>query len=172
MQIRPYRPDDESEVVALWERCGLIRPWNDPRKDIARSKGVTSCNMTFIPKRQRRLHRPALKTLLAGVDSKAARNEALARAYLRHGYTLAEIGRAGGVALRHGQPHHQGNGGNLITRSKSELAGGRAQKRRIPVKWNIKPFVVRHQPILGYGRRSPRLRCRGLRSRGWCPAPG
>jgi putative transposase len=39
-----------------------------------------------MPKRQRRLHRPALKTLLAGVDSKAARNEALARAYLQHGY--------------------------------------------------------------------------------------
>jgi ribosomal protein S18 acetylase RimI-like enzyme len=23
-------------VVALWTRCGLVPPWNDPRKDIAR----------------------------------------------------------------------------------------------------------------------------------------
>ncbi|MFO1014662.1 MAG: GNAT family acetyltransferase [Caulobacteraceae bacterium] len=23
------------DVVALWERCGLTRPWNDPRADIA-----------------------------------------------------------------------------------------------------------------------------------------
>jgi len=27
---------DEEAVVALWERCGLTRPWNDPRKDIRR----------------------------------------------------------------------------------------------------------------------------------------
>ena len=40
MQIRPYRPDDESDVVALWERCGLTRPWNDPRKDIVRKLKV------------------------------------------------------------------------------------------------------------------------------------
>jgi hypothetical protein len=46
-----------------------------------------------IPKRQRLLHRPALKTLMAGVGSKARRNAAMARAYLKHGYTLAEIGR-------------------------------------------------------------------------------
>ena len=25
---------DEDAVIALWERCGLTRPWNDPRKDI------------------------------------------------------------------------------------------------------------------------------------------
>jgi DNA-binding MarR family transcriptional regulator len=50
-----------------------------------------------IPKRQRRLYRPALKTLLAGVNSKTARNKALARAYLQHGYTLIEIGRAAGL---------------------------------------------------------------------------
>jgi putative transposase len=50
-----------------------------------------------IPKRQRRLHRPSLKSLLAGMDSKAARNQALARAYLEHGYTLAEIGREVGL---------------------------------------------------------------------------
>jgi ribosomal protein S18 acetylase RimI-like enzyme len=27
-------------VIALWERCGLTRPWNDPRKDIARKLRV------------------------------------------------------------------------------------------------------------------------------------
>jgi hypothetical protein len=35
MWIRPFRPEDEDEVVSLWRRCGLVRPWNDPRKDIA-----------------------------------------------------------------------------------------------------------------------------------------
>ena len=36
MQIRSFQPDDEAAVIALWERCGLLRPWNDPRKDIQR----------------------------------------------------------------------------------------------------------------------------------------
>ena len=40
MRIRPYRPADEGRVVALWDRCGLLRPWNDPRKDIARKLRV------------------------------------------------------------------------------------------------------------------------------------
>jgi ribosomal protein S18 acetylase RimI-like enzyme len=33
---RPYRPADEAEVIGLWQRCGLTRPWNDPAKDIRR----------------------------------------------------------------------------------------------------------------------------------------
>jgi ribosomal protein S18 acetylase RimI-like enzyme len=36
MRIRTYHPADEDAVVALWQECGLTRPWNDPRKDIAR----------------------------------------------------------------------------------------------------------------------------------------
>ena len=46
-----------------------------------------------IPKQQRLVHRPSLDVLLAGSQSKAARNKAMVRAYLKHGYTLAEIGR-------------------------------------------------------------------------------
>lgn len=40
MDIRAFQPDDEPAVVALWERCGLVRPWNDPHKDIARKLRV------------------------------------------------------------------------------------------------------------------------------------
>ncbi|MFA6312822.1 MAG: GNAT family acetyltransferase [Sterolibacterium sp.] len=36
MLIRAFRPADEAAVVALWQECGLTRPWNDPRADIAR----------------------------------------------------------------------------------------------------------------------------------------
>ena len=36
MLIRPYEPRDESAVIDLWHRCALVRPWNDPKKDIAR----------------------------------------------------------------------------------------------------------------------------------------
>lgn len=40
IDIRPFKPADEEAVVDLWQRCGLLRPWNDPLKDIARKLGV------------------------------------------------------------------------------------------------------------------------------------
>jgi ribosomal protein S18 acetylase RimI-like enzyme len=36
MKIRAYETTDEQAVLALWQECGLTRPWNDPRRDIAR----------------------------------------------------------------------------------------------------------------------------------------
>ena len=33
--IAPISDDDISAVVALWQDCGLTRPWNDPAADIA-----------------------------------------------------------------------------------------------------------------------------------------
>ena len=40
MLVRPFETADEDAVIALWERCGLTRPWNDPRKDIRRKVRV------------------------------------------------------------------------------------------------------------------------------------
>ena len=40
LTIRPFHTADEADVVALWQACGLTRPWNDPHKDIARKLGV------------------------------------------------------------------------------------------------------------------------------------
>ena len=37
--IRPYRDADEGTIVALWEGCGLIRPWNPSSADIALLRG-------------------------------------------------------------------------------------------------------------------------------------
>jgi ribosomal protein S18 acetylase RimI-like enzyme len=38
--LREFADADEPAVVALWRRCGLVRPWNDPHKDIARKRCV------------------------------------------------------------------------------------------------------------------------------------
>ena len=38
--IREFAPDDTDAVVALWRACDLVRPWNDPHKDIARKLAV------------------------------------------------------------------------------------------------------------------------------------
>ena len=40
MEIRPYRESDQDAVVALWRECGLVKPWNDPVKDIRRKMGI------------------------------------------------------------------------------------------------------------------------------------
>jgi ribosomal protein S18 acetylase RimI-like enzyme len=40
VELRPFSPSDEAAVVDLWQRCGLTRPWNDPRKDIHRKLTV------------------------------------------------------------------------------------------------------------------------------------
>lgn len=36
--IAPISDDDISAVVALWQDCGLTRPWNDPAADIAQAR--------------------------------------------------------------------------------------------------------------------------------------
>jgi putative transposase len=58
---------------------------------------LQECSTREIPKRQRLVHRPSIKTLLAGTDSKTARNIAMAQAYLTHRYTLSEISKAVGL---------------------------------------------------------------------------
>lgn len=40
MQIRPFQLDDEEAVISLWRSCDLVRPWNDPSKDIRRKLQV------------------------------------------------------------------------------------------------------------------------------------
>jgi len=40
VEIRSFKSDDEESVIALWRRCDLIRPWNDPHRDIERKLRV------------------------------------------------------------------------------------------------------------------------------------
>jgi ribosomal protein S18 acetylase RimI-like enzyme len=36
MKIQTYSPEYEKEVIKLWEKCNLTRPWNNPKLDIER----------------------------------------------------------------------------------------------------------------------------------------
>jgi ribosomal protein S18 acetylase RimI-like enzyme len=40
LRVRPFVETDTEQVIGLWSRCGLLRPWNDPKKDIARKRRV------------------------------------------------------------------------------------------------------------------------------------
>jgi ribosomal protein S18 acetylase RimI-like enzyme len=63
VHIREYRPADEEAVVALWAACELTRPWNDPRKDIAR-KLADSPRLLLVGEVDGRV----LGTVMAGYD--------------------------------------------------------------------------------------------------------
>ena len=36
MKIRSFKYEDKPGVIEPWRKCGLLRPWNDPEKDIDR----------------------------------------------------------------------------------------------------------------------------------------
>ncbi len=36
IELRPFHINDTEQTVALWQACGLTRPWNDPYRDIQR----------------------------------------------------------------------------------------------------------------------------------------
>ncbi len=64
MELRRFHPDDTESVVALWESIGLTRPWNDPRKDIARKLEVQPELFVVAVDEQDRI----LGTVMAGYD--------------------------------------------------------------------------------------------------------
>ena len=40
LEIRPFETGDDEAVLELWRMCELVRPSNDPAKDIARKRKV------------------------------------------------------------------------------------------------------------------------------------
>ena len=94
MEIRSYQPTDEDDVVALWQACGLTRPWNDPRKDIARKLTVQP-ELFLVGTQEGRL----VATAMAGYDghrgwvnylavSPVARRQTLGRTLMAHAEQL------------------------------------------------------------------------------------
>jgi ribosomal protein S18 acetylase RimI-like enzyme len=42
ISVRTYSAQDQRAVIDLWDRCGLLRPWNNPGKDICRKLRANS----------------------------------------------------------------------------------------------------------------------------------
>ena len=93
-------------VKFVHDGIGVPGPWEEVKGQVLLGSEafverltpqLEKCSTREVPKRQRLVHRPSLRTLLAGVDSKTARNIAMAQAYLKHGYTLSEISWAVGL---------------------------------------------------------------------------
>ncbi len=43
--IRPIRDGDKEAVAKLWRVCGLVRPWNDPLRDIESARANASSDI-------------------------------------------------------------------------------------------------------------------------------
>ena len=39
LNVRPIADGEEEAVIALWQACGLTRPWNDPAEDLGFARG-------------------------------------------------------------------------------------------------------------------------------------
>ena len=46
--IRPIRDGDEAAVANLWHACGLVRPWNDPLRDIGSARANASSDIFVV----------------------------------------------------------------------------------------------------------------------------
>jgi ribosomal protein S18 acetylase RimI-like enzyme len=45
LAVAPIEDTDVAAVIALWQRCGLTRPWNDPAADIALARKGTNATV-------------------------------------------------------------------------------------------------------------------------------
>lgn len=63
MAVRPIEDDDVAGVIALWNDCGLLRPWNDPQADIARVRETPQAEIFVIPNGKR-----IVASVMAGHD--------------------------------------------------------------------------------------------------------
>jgi hypothetical protein len=45
LDIQAFEPVDQGDVIALWQTCGLLRPWNDPGGDIALCMDTPASNL-------------------------------------------------------------------------------------------------------------------------------
>lgn len=70
LSIRVFHPADEPAAVALWGACGLLRPWNDPHKDIARklAEQPELFLVAVLPGAQPREPEQLIGTVMAGYD--------------------------------------------------------------------------------------------------------
>jgi ribosomal protein S18 acetylase RimI-like enzyme len=45
LDVRPIADGEEAAVIALWQACGLTRPWNDPAADLAFARGTPTSDV-------------------------------------------------------------------------------------------------------------------------------
>jgi ribosomal protein S18 acetylase RimI-like enzyme len=101
MLIRQFQPLDQDVVTLLWSKCDLIRPWNDPAKDIRRKLRVNP-ELFLIGE----LDGNIIATIMAGYESHRGWINYLAVApeHQRHGHGREILAHAERLLLAAGCP--------------------------------------------------------------------
>ncbi len=88
MDILPFTDEYRASTIQLWQECQLIRPWNDPRKDIDR-KLATGRELFLIGLIDGRL----VASLMGGYEGHRGWMNylAVAPSYRGHGYARALV---------------------------------------------------------------------------------
>ncbi len=101
MKIRPFQIADEAAVIAVWRECELVRPWNDPHKDIQRKLSVRP-DLFLVGEVDGRV----IASLMAGYEGHRGwlNYLAVATAFQKRGYGRALVQEAERLLLAEGCP--------------------------------------------------------------------
>ncbi|MGA8262379.1 MAG: GNAT family acetyltransferase [Arenicellales bacterium] len=125
MDIRRFDAADTESIVDLWRQCGLVVPWNDPYKDIARKLKVDA-DLFLVGE----LGGAVVATVMAGYD-----------------------GHRGWINYLAVSPSHQGKGFGraLVERIESLLAARGCPKINLQIR-ETNEHVAAFYQALGYRR--------------------
>ena len=93
LHTRPYEDRDYDQVVALWRDCGLLRPWNDPAKDIALCRQTASSELLVGTLGKNKDSETIVAAVMAGSDGHRGWLYYLAvdRKFQRNGFARAMV---------------------------------------------------------------------------------
>ena len=137
VKIRPLRDGDVDGLISLWETCDLVRPWNDPRADIARARAAPQAEIFVVADGKR-----IAAAVMAGHDGHRGWVYYLATAPGRRG---AGLGKA---VMAHAEDWLKSLGAvkvDLMIRAGNPVAGFYAaagyatEDRAVMAKWLVAP---------------------------------
>jgi len=143
MEVRPIQDEDVAGVIALWDSCGLLRPWNDPQADILRARAAPQAEIFVVPEEGR-----IVASVMTGHDGHRGWLYYLAVAPDRHGKGL------GRKVTRHAEEWLAALGVpkvELMIRAGNPVAGFykalgyETEARSVMARWLVEP-TARERP--------------------------
>lgn len=135
MHIRPFQESDRVAVLALWEVCGLTRPWNPPEGDLDRALAGAS------------------SAVLVAVDGEAVQASVM----------VGDDGHRGWVYYLSVQPKLRGSGlgRELMTAAEDWLRARGCRKIELMVR-NTNDRAIGFYETIGYGQEAVTVLSRWL----------